>query len=100
MITEDPFKQIISKISRNEEITKTEADMAFSLIINGSVTDAQIGAFLMGLSLTGETSEIIASGASMLRQSAIKIQSDDMTIDTVGTGGDGAHTLNLSLIHI
>ena len=54
MITEDPFKQIISKISRNEEITKTEADMAFSLIINGSVTDAQIGAFLMGLSLKRE----------------------------------------------
>jgi anthranilate phosphoribosyltransferase len=96
MITEDPFKQIISKISKNKKISKTEADMAFSLIINGSATDAQIGAFLMGLSLTGETSDIIASGASMLRQSAIKIKSDDKTIDTVGTGGDGAHTLNIS----
>ena len=49
----------------------------------------------MGLSLNGETSDITSS-ANMLRQNAIKIKSDSNTIDTVGTGGDGAHTLNIS----
>ena len=96
MSSEDPFKGIISKISKNQPLTVNDAETAFSLIMSGSVTNSQIGAFLMGLSLTGETSDIIASGAKMLRQNAIKINSDDKTIDTVGTGGDGAHTLNIS----
>ena len=96
MTSEDPFKPIIHKISKKQPLTKSDADTAFSLIMSGSVSNSQIGAFLMGLSLTGETSDIIASGANMLRQNAIKINSDDKTIDTVGTGGDGAHTLNIS----
>ncbi len=96
MSSEDPFKPIIYKISKNQPLTISDADTAFSLIMSGSVSNSQIGAFLMGLSLTGETSDIIASGANMLRQNAIKINSDDETIDTVGTGGDGAHTLNIS----
>ena len=87
---------LISKISKGKTLTSNDADTAFSLIMSGSVTNAQIGAFLMGLSLNGETSDIIASGANMLRQNAIKIKSDSNTIDTVGTGGDGAHTLNIS----
>ena len=85
MSSEDPFKPIISKISKGKTLTSSDADTAFSLIMSGSVTNAQIGAFLMGLSLNGETSDIIASGANMLRQNAIKIKSDSNTIDTVGT---------------
>ncbi len=96
MSSEDPFKPIISKISKGISLSSSDADTAFSLIMSGSVTNAQIGAFLMGLSLNGETSDIIASGAKMLRNNAIKIKSDNNTIDTVGTGGDGAHTLNIS----
>ena len=96
MSSEDPFKPIISKISKGKTLSPREADTAFSLIMSGSVTNAQIGAFLMGLSLNGETSDIIASGAKMLRHNAIKIKSDNNTIDTVGTGGDGANTLNIS----
>ena len=70
MSSEDPFKVIISKISKNQPLTVNDAETAFSLIMSGSVTNSQIGAFLMGLSLTGETSDIIASGAKMLRQNA------------------------------
>ena len=47
--------------------------MAFTALLNGTATNAQIGAFLMGLSINGETSDIIASGASILRNNAIKI---------------------------
>ena len=71
MSSEDPFKPIISKISKGKTLTSSDADTAFSLIMSGSVTNAQIGAFLMGLSLNGETSDIIASGANMLRQNAV-----------------------------
>ena len=50
----------------------------------------------MGLSINGETAEIIASGATILRSHAIKIKAPKEAIDTVGTGGDGANTLNIS----
>ena len=96
MTEENSFKSIISKISNKEMLKKQEIDNAFNSIMSGLATDAQIGAFLMGLSLSGETSEIIASGASILRKNAIRIKSNSDTIDTVGTGGDGAHTLNIS----
>ena len=96
MTIENSFKSIISKISKKETLNKQELDNAFNLIMSGSATDAQIGAFLMGLSLSGETADIIASGASVLRENAITINSNSDTIDTVGTGGDGAHTLNIS----
>ena len=80
MSSEDPFKPIISKISKGISLSSSEADTAFSLIMSGSVTNAQIGALLMGLSLNGETSDIIASGAKMLRNNAIKIKSESCFI--------------------
>ena len=73
MTKENSFKSIIYKISKKEILKKQEIDNAFNSIMSGSVTDAQIGAFLMGLSLSGETSEIIASGASILRKNAITL---------------------------
>ena len=48
MSSEDPFKPIISKISKGKTLSPREADTAFSLIMSGSVTNAQNGAFLMG----------------------------------------------------
>ncbi len=90
------FKNIISKLSKQETLHSYELDMAFTTLLNGTATNAQIGAFLMGLSINGETSDIIASGATILRNNAIKIKAPAKAIDTVGTGGDGANTLNIS----
>ena len=90
------FKNIISKLSKQETLHSYELDLAFTTLLNGTATNAQIGAFLMGLSINGETSDIIASGATILRNNAIKIKAPAKAIDTVGTGGDGANTLNIS----
>ena len=90
------FKNIISKLSKQETLHSYELDLAFTTLLNGTATNAQIGAFLMGLSINGETSDIIASGATILRNNAIKINAPAKAIDTVGTGGDGANTLNIS----
>ena len=51
MSSEDPFKVIIYKIWKNQPLTVNDAETAFSLIMSGSVTNSQIGAFLMGLKL-------------------------------------------------
>ena len=80
------FKNIISKLSKQETLHSYELDLAFTTLLNGTATNAQIGAFLMGLSINGETSDIIASGATILRNNAIKIKAPAKAIDTVGTG--------------
>ncbi len=66
-------------------------------IVNGEATASQIGAFIAGLRLVGETSEVIAGCAEVMRANAIPIRcSDPYAVDIVGTGGDGAHTFNIS----
>lgn len=66
-------------------------------IMTGGATPAQIGAFLIALRAKGETVEEVAAAAEVLRAMASKIEVEgEHVIDTCGTGGDGAHTFNIS----
>ena len=66
-------------------------------IMDGATTPAQIGAYLMGLRLKGETVEEIAGSVRAMRAKAVRIAvGDPLVVDTCGTGGDGAHTFNIS----
>jgi anthranilate phosphoribosyltransferase len=66
-------------------------------IMTGGATPAQIGAFLVALRSKGETVEEVAAAAQVIREMAAKIEvSGEHVIDTCGTGGDGAHTFNIS----
>jgi anthranilate phosphoribosyltransferase len=66
-------------------------------IMTGGATPAQIGAFLAALRAKGETVEEVVSAAQVIREMAAKIEvSGEHVIDTCGTGGDGAHTFNIS----
>lgn len=69
---------------------------AMTMIMDGNASEAQIGAFLMGLSQRGETIEEITGAARSLRNRASTIVSPDNSFDCCGTGGDGAHTYNIS----
>src|SRR5437762_6733831 len=66
-------------------------------IMNGEATAAQIGGFLVALRLKGETADEIAGFAEAIREHALAVrpQRDDL-VDTAGTGGDGASTINIS----
>src|SRR5918996_339928 len=66
-------------------------------IMDGEATPAQMGGFLVALRLKGETPDEIAGCAEAMRAHvlAVRPQRDDL-VDTAGTGGDGAHTLNIS----
>lgn len=70
---------------------------SFGAILAGDWTPVQIGAFAAALRLRGETAEIIGAAAEALRavMSAVDHGLPDV-LDTCGTGGDGAHTLNVS----
>lgn len=73
---------------------ETAAFVARSL--SGSVPPAQIGAFLMALSLRGETTEEIVGAARALRDRALTLHAPKGAVDCCGTGGDHAGTFNIS----
>ncbi len=72
------------------------AAQAFDLILAGAVDEDAIAAFLVALADRGETAAEIAAAAGVLRQRMLAIAAPDGAIDVVGTGGDGAHSLNVS----
>ena len=67
-------------------------------IMTGKTTDAQIGAFLVGLSMKGETIEEITASAKVMRSlaTAVEISPTNHLVDTCGTGGDGLGLFNIS----
>ncbi len=73
-----------------------EAAFAFAAILDGTVPDEAIAAFLIALSERGETDVEIAAAAREMRKRLIPIEAPAGAIDVCGTGGDGHHTLNVS----
>ena len=66
-------------------------------IMGGRVSDAQTAAFLSALRVKGETAEEIVGTARAMTELAEKVEVEaDVILDTCGTGGDGAHTFNIS----
>ena len=90
------FKSLIGKIAAGNTLTQEEAKSAFNIILSGDATPSQMGAFLMGLHLRGETVDELIGGVSVLREKASYITAPEGAIDLVGTGGDGYGTYNIS----
>ena len=90
------FKDVLARIADGARLNEAEAEEAFDTIMSGDATPAQIGAFLMALRLRGETVDEITGAARIMRAKAARITAPEGAIDVVGTGGDGAGTLNVS----
>ena len=87
----------INAVAERQDLSKDEMTDVMRIIMTGNATEAQIGAFLIGLRMKGETIGEIAAAANVMREVAtgVEIHADHM-VDTVGTGGDGAATFNIS----
>jgi anthranilate phosphoribosyltransferase len=91
------FKETLSKIIRKKDLNEEEMSQMITDIFSGNITDAQIGAMMAALATKGETFEELAGAARAMRRKALRIQTSAATVvDTCGTGGDGAHTFNIS----
>ena len=90
------IKAALNKIARREDLTGAEMRIIMTRIMEGEATPSQIGAFLMGMRVKGETVGEIAAAVSILREKMVKVEAPEDVIDIVGTGGDGAETLNIS----
>jgi anthranilate phosphoribosyltransferase len=89
----EPLQRVIDR----HDLSRADARAAMDLIMRGEATPAQIGGFLVALRLKGETADEIAGFAEAMREHVVPVRPlrDDL-VDTAGTGGDGAHTLNIS----
>jgi anthranilate phosphoribosyltransferase len=91
------FKENLSKIVKREDLNEEQMSQMITDIFSGNITDAQIGAMMAALATKGETFEELAGAARAMRRKALRIQTSAATVvDTCGTGGDGAHTFNIS----
>ena len=90
------MKVFISKVANGLSLSESEAEEAFGIIMSGDATPSQMGAFLMGLRLRGETIEEITGAARAMRKKSKKIKAPKDALDIVGTGGDSTGTFNIS----
>jgi anthranilate phosphoribosyltransferase len=91
------FRENLGKIVGHINLTQDEMGEVIADVLSGNLTDAQIGALMAALATKGETFEELAGAARAMRRKARRIQTSATTVvDTCGTGGDGAHTFNIS----
>ncbi len=92
------LKPFIAKAINRTDLTDAEAEEAMNVIMTGQATPAQIGAYLVALRMKGETIPEITGSVRAMRANAVKVKlnTNESVYDIVGTGGDGAHTFNIS----
>ncbi len=87
----------IRRVTESQDLDRGDMTEVMRLIMTGQATHAQIGGFLIGLRMKGETVDEIAAAASVMRELATPVPvSGEHLVDTCGTGGDGASTFNIS----
>jgi anthranilate phosphoribosyltransferase len=93
-----PFREILLKLCRREDLTRDEARLAFEHIMSGEATEAQIGGLLVGLAAKGSTVDELVGAATVMREKVIGVSNEtgDVILDTCGTGGDVKGTFNIS----
>src|SRR6478672_5127747 len=87
----------ITRLLEGHDLTRAEARNVMGTIMRGEATQAQMGGFLVALRFKGETAAEIAGCAEAMREHvlAVKPKREDL-VDTAGTGGDAARTINIS----
>ena len=90
-------QQALARLLDGHDLSREEARAVMDEIMEGEATPAQIGGFLVALRLKGETADEIAGCAEAMRARALQVRPkrDDL-VDTAGTGGDAARTINIS----
>jgi len=90
------FTPFNAKIAEGKSLTADEAAEAFAIMMSGEATPAEMGAFLMGLRVRGETVDEITGAAKTMRAKVTGVVAPDDAVDTCGTGGDAKGTYNIS----
>lgn len=87
---------VLKTLASGKSLDASALEAAFTAILSGGVSPEQIGAFLMGLAVRGETGAELLAGAKVMRANARSIELEGDILDTCGTGGLGWTSLNTS----
>jgi anthranilate phosphoribosyltransferase len=91
------MQSAIQAVMRQQNLDREQMTAVMRLIMTGEATDSQIGGFLVGLAMKGETIDEIVAAASVMRELATHVDVDGPhLVDTCGTGGDASATFNIS----
>lgn len=93
------IQSAIRAVTELRDLNRGEMTAVMQSVMTGEATPAQIGGFLIGLRMKGESIEEITAAAAVMRElaTAVEVPTDGL-VDVVGTGGDGAHTFNISTV--
>ncbi len=90
------IREAIDAVVAGRSLTMDEAAAVMRQIMQGDATPAQLGSFLTALRLKAESTEEIAGMATVMREFSRKVRVEGTVVDSVGTGGDGSNSFNIS----
>jgi anthranilate phosphoribosyltransferase len=87
---------LLRTLVAGEDVAADDARWAMEQIMSGSATPAQIAAFVVALRAKGESAAELSGLVAAMLARGLRFEVEGRTVDVVGTGGDGAHTVNIS----
>jgi anthranilate phosphoribosyltransferase len=87
---------LIGRLLRHEDLATADTSWVMDRVLDDEATPAQLAGFLVALRSKGETAAEIAGLAEAMMRHALRVRVDGRAVDVVGTGGDQAHTVNIS----
>ncbi|WP_312935582.1 anthranilate phosphoribosyltransferase [Pseudomonas sp.] len=92
------IKTALNRIVSHLDLSTGEMSEVMRQIMTGQCSEAQIGAFMMGMRMKSESIDEIVGAVTVMRELASKVELKDLdgVVDIVGTGGDGANIFNVS----
>ena len=90
------IREAIDAVVSGLPLTMEQSAAVMRQIMQGEATPAQLASFLTALRLKGESTEEIAGMATVMREFSLKVRVEGTLVDSVGTGGDGSNSFNIS----
>lgn len=90
------WSDVLTALVARHDLTPEQTSWAMGEIMSGDASPARIAGFLVALRSKGETAEEFGALAETMLAHAVRIEVPGRTVDIVGTGGDRAHTVNIS----
>ncbi len=90
------WDEVFTSLTNKSDLSNEQITWAMAQILEGKAGNDQIKQFLLGLKLKGESASEVSALVAQMYQYAAPINITERAVDTVGTGGDGANTINIS----
>jgi len=93
------IREAIAKVALFESLSSSEMTAVMHEIMDGVATPSQVASFVTALRMKGETVDEIVGAVTVMREKCVRIRpAHPVVLDTCGTGGDSANTVNISTI--